>query len=174
LIREGAVFVAAAASSAASALSQPALSFFEDEFKWSRKKSVVVFGLILFAAATFPIFLKGSLDEMDFWAGTLGIVVLAFFEMVIFFWIFGAEKAWAEITRGAHIRIPRIFFYLMKYVTPVLLLIILVVWGYQQLPVVLAKSGIELWITRAFLLLLLVAFLVAVSRVLKKGEGGQS
>ena len=100
------------------ALSQPALAFFEDEFKWSRKKSVVVFGLILFAAATFPIFLKGSLDEMDFWAGTLGIVVLAFFEMVIFFWIFGAENAWAEITRGAHIRIPRVFFYLMKYVTP--------------------------------------------------------
>jgi hypothetical protein len=104
---------------------------------------------------------------MDFWAGTLGIVVLAFFEMVIFFWIFGAENAWAEITRGAHIRIPRAFFYLMKYVTPVLLLIILVVWGYQQLPQVLAKRGIELWATRAFLVLLFLGFCFAASRVLK-------
>jgi SNF family Na+-dependent transporter len=154
------------------ALSQPTLAFFEDEFKWTRKKSVWVFGLILFVSALFPIFLKGSLDEMDFWAGTLGIVVLAFFEIVIFFWIYGAENAWAEITRGAHIRIPRAFFYLMKYVTPVLLLIILVVWGYQQLPVVLGKKGIELWVTRLFLLVLLAGFCYAVSRVLKITKGG--
>ena len=154
------------------ALSQPTLAFFEDEFKWTRKKSVWVFGLILLVSASLPIFLKGSLDEMDFWAGTLGIVVLAFFEMVIFFWIYGAENAWAEITRGAHIRIPRAFFYLMKYVTPALLLIILVIWGYQQLPVVLGKKGIELWVTRLFLLALLAGFCYAVSRVLKITKGG--
>jgi len=154
------------------ALSQPTLAFFEDEFKWSRKKSVAVFGLILFLSASLPIFLKGSLDEMDFWAGTLGIVVLAFFEIVIFFWIFGAENAWAEITRGANIRIPRAFFYLMKYVTPLLLLIILAVWGYQQLPAVLARRGLELWVTRAFLVLLFAGFCLAASRVLKAGGGG--
>ena len=41
------------------------------------------------------------------------------------------DKAWAEITEGAAIRIPRIFYYMIKYVTPVSLGILLIVWTYQ-------------------------------------------
>ncbi|MEE8574168.1 MAG: sodium:calcium symporter, partial [Thermodesulfobacteriota bacterium] len=137
-------------------------SFFEDEFKWTRKKSVVVLGIVFLLSANLPIFLKGSLDEMDFWAGTFGLVILALFETIIFFWIFGADKAWAEITRGARIRIPRVFFYIMKYVTPTFLVVILVVWGYQQLPAILAKSEARVWVTRAFLLGLLLVHVYAV------------
>lgn len=144
------------------ALSQPVVAFFEDEFGWARKKSVVVLGVIFFISAQLPIFLNGALDEMDFWAGTFGLVILALFEMVIFFWIFGADRAWDEITRGAHIKVPRVFFYLMKYVTPAFLIVILAAWTWEQLPAVLAKGDAGVWAARIFLALLLVAHIIAV------------
>lgn len=150
------------------ALAQPVVAFFEDELGWERKKSVIILGALFFISAHLPIFLDGSLDEMDFWAGTFGLVVLALFEMIIFFWIFGAEKAWEEITRGAHIKIPKIFFYIMKYVTPAFLIVILIAWSYEQLPSVLAKSGVGVWITRGFLAALLIGHLAAVKYAWKR------
>ncbi|WKZ32725.1 MAG: sodium-dependent transporter [Thermodesulfobacteriota bacterium] len=152
------------------ALSQPMMAFFEDEFGWERKKSVMVLGAVFFVSAHLPIFVSGALDEMDFWAGTFGLVVLALMEVVIFFWIFGSEKAWSEITRGAHIRISRLFFYVMKYVTPAFLMIILAAWTYQQLPSVLAKSEAGVWAARAFLAALLAALVLSV-RVAWKRRG---
>ncbi|MBI5492405.1 MAG: sodium-dependent transporter [Deltaproteobacteria bacterium] len=150
------------------ALAQPVIAFLEDEFGWERKRSVVIMGAICFLSAHLPIFLSGSLDEMDFWAGTFGLVILALFEMIIFFWIFGAEKAWEEINRGARIRIPRIFFYIMKYVTPAFISVILIAWGYQQLPEVISKGDGGAWATRVFLLLLLAVNIAAVELIWKK------
>ncbi|MBI5233577.1 MAG: sodium-dependent transporter [Deltaproteobacteria bacterium] len=150
------------------ALAQPVVAFFEDEFGWPRKRSVIALGVIFFISAHLPIFINGALDEMDFWAGTFGLVVLAFMEMVIFFWIFGAERAWAEITHGAKIPIPRIFFYIMKYATPVFLIVILAAWSYQQLPAVLSKGGGGVWTARVFLAGLLSIHVLAVRWVWKK------
>ncbi len=144
------------------ALSQPVIAFLEDEFGWVRKKSVTALGIFFLITAPMAIFLKGSLDEMDFWVATFALIILALFEMIIFFWILGAERAWEEITRGAHIKVPRLFFYLMKYIIPGFLVIILVSWCWQQLPSVLAKSGTGIWITRGFLAALLVFHFVMV------------
>lgn len=144
------------------ALSQPAVAFFEDEFGWTRKKSVITLGVIFFVSAFIPIFIKGGLDEMDFWAGTYLLSVLALFEIVLFFWIFGAEKAWEEINRGARIAIPRVFFYIMKYVTPLFLALILGFWTFDKLPGVLAGGGVGVWITRGFLVGLLVLHVFAI------------
>ena len=144
------------------ALSQPAIAFFEDEFDWPRKKSVWALGIFFIVSVPLPMFVKGSLDELDFWVGTFALVILALFEMVLFFWVFGAEKAWGEITRGAHIRIPRVFFYLMKYVTPIFLIIILIAWGTQSLPKILAAGGTGVWAARGYLVGLLILHIVAV------------
>lgn len=150
------------------ALSQPVVAFFEDEFGWERKKAVITLGVFFFATAHLPIFVNGSLDEMDFWAGTFGLVILALFEMILFFWIFGADNAWEELMRGAKLRIPRVFFYIMKYVTPAFLIVILVAWTYEQLPSVLSKTEAGVWITRGFLALLLLAHVIAVRAAWKK------
>ena len=144
------------------------VAFFEDELGWARKKSVIVIGVLFFAVAHLPMFVSGSLDEMDFWAGTFGLVILALMEMIIFFWIFGADKAWDEITRGAHIRIPRVFFYLMKHVTPTFLIVILIAWSYEQLPAVLARGDGAVWGTRFFLFGLLLLNVIAVRIAWKK------
>jgi SNF family Na+-dependent transporter len=150
------------------ALSQPVVAFFEDEFDLTRKRSVTILGAFLFSSAHLAIFLKGSLDEMDFWAGTFGLVVLAFFEIIVFFWIFDSRAAWEEIMRGSKIKIPRIFYYIMKYVTPLFILIILLAWGYEQLPAIIAKADRNIWVTRGFLFALLVAHAVAVKFAWKR------
>ena len=153
------------------ALSQPAIAFFEDEFKWSRKKSVTCLGIMFLVTVPVPMFFRGALGELDFWVGTFALVLLALFEIVIFFWAFGAEKAWDEITRGSSIKVPRAFFYLMKYVTPLFLIIILGVWGYQQLSTVLAKEGTGIWVARMFLILFLAFHIFAVRLAWeKRGE----
>lgn len=144
------------------ALSQPAIAFLEDEFGWRRERSVKVLAVGFFVSAHLPMFINGALDEMDFWAGTFGLVVLALFEVVIFFWVFGPESAWSEIGRGAHINIPGVFYYIMKYITPAFLIVILVSWGYNQLPQVLAKGDAGVWIARAFLIGLLIIHIIAV------------
>ncbi len=144
------------------ALSQPVISFLEDEFNWKRKKAVFWLGVFFLATVTLPMFVKGALDELDFWVATFALVILALFEMVIFMWVLGGERAWEEINRGAHIKIPRIFFYLMKYVTPVFLIIILFAWGYQDLPKILGKSGAGVWAARGFLAILFIAHILIV------------
>ncbi len=153
------------------ALSQPAIAFFEDEFGWSRKKSVTALMIIFVVSVPVPMFIKGGLDEMDFWAGTFGLVILALFELVIFMWIFDSERAWEEITRGAHIRVPRLFFYLMKYVTPLFLVVILIAWSYEHLPEVLAKEDGGIWLTRGFLITLFILHILAIRWAWRKKTG---
>ena len=150
------------------ALSQPILAFLEDEFSWSRGRSVKALGILFIIAVPLPMFVKGSLDELDFWVATFALVFLALFEMVLFFWVFGADKAWHEITRGAHIKVPRVFYYLMKYVTPLFLIVILCAWSYQELPKVLTKEGFGIWAARGFLAVLLVIHIGAVKVAWKK------
>lgn len=112
------------------AMGQPIIAFLEDEFKFSRKKAVGILAMVVFLAVHLVVFyLKyGFLDEMDYWAGTFGLVVFALIETVLFIWVFGPEKAWAEINDGGDIKIPRAFFYLMKFVTPVVLFGIMIWW----------------------------------------------
>lgn len=126
------LFVAGLTSSVA--LAQPAIAFFEDELGWSHRRALRTVWGFLAIAGHIPMLglTAGALDELDFWAGTVGLALFAFAEIVVFFWIFGADKAWAEIHVGAEERIPRVFFYIMKYVTPAALLIILAAWLWQQ------------------------------------------
>lgn len=126
------LFLAGLTSSVA--MAQPLMAFLQEEFKIERKKAAwLVGGLILFLVQPVILFLKhGFLDEMDFWIGTLGLVVFAIIEVILFYWVFGARNAWTEITCGAAMRLPRFFYPIMKYVTPVYLLILLGFWFLQD------------------------------------------
>lgn len=154
------------------ALMQPLIAFFEDEFGLSRKKSVLITAGIVFFSAHLVIFLNRSLDEMDFWAGTIGVVFFGLLEMVLFMWIFGGERAWEEINRGGLIRIPRIYYYIMRYVTPVFLLILLTVWAKEYVPKIVAETHWTVWVTRFYLiaLFLFLTLLVFVSEKRKVRE----
>jgi SNF family Na+-dependent transporter len=111
-------------------LAQPAVAFLEDEFNISRKKAVFIFAAVAFLLCQPAIFFlkHGVVDELDFWGGTFFLVVFAAIETILFAWIFGMDKAWDEIHKGADMRVPRIYKFIIKYITPVFLFFILGMW----------------------------------------------
>ena len=60
-----------------------------------------------------------------FWVGTFCIFVLATVQIICFGWIWGIKNGAAELDQGALIRIPRLFLFVMKWVAPVYLLVVL-------------------------------------------------
>ncbi|MBM3984317.1 MAG: sodium:calcium symporter [Planctomycetes bacterium] len=122
----GLLFFAAITSSLA--MGQPIMAFLQDEFGMTRRGSALAFGgVLLTLAVPVAIFHEASFNaEFDYWAGTFMLVVFAFFETILFGWVFGMDKGWAELKSGAELAVPRIFFFVIKYVTPLMLLAILV------------------------------------------------
>ena len=113
---------------------QPAIAFLEDEFKLTRHQSVAILGAFTFLACQPAIWFldKGVLDMMDFWAGTFMIVVFATGEVIIFSWIYGVDKGFEEMHHGADLRVPGAFKFIIKYVTPLYLIILLAAWFWQD------------------------------------------
>ena len=120
----GLLFFAGITSSLA--MGQPAIAFLEDEFGWARKKAAIGFGIctLLLSLVCILLFPGGAFDEFDFWTGTFALVVFALCEAIIFAWIFGMDRAWEEITRGADMKVPRLFRFVIRYVTPSFLLVV--------------------------------------------------
>lgn len=118
----GLLFFAGITSSLA--MGQPIMAFIGDEYKISRQRGAVLFGIATFILGFICVWLYpgGSFDEFDFWTGTFSLVVFALFESVVFAFIFGIDKGWEEINRGSDIRIPYIFKFVIKYITPAFIL----------------------------------------------------
>jgi SNF family Na+-dependent transporter len=110
------------------ALAQPAMAFLQDELKLTRKRAaMVVAAIMLFGAIPVIVYYhRGYLDEFDFWAGALLLLVFSLIESILFFWVFGAKKAWDEMRKGEQMRLPRFYFPIMKFVVPLLLIVILI------------------------------------------------
>ncbi|MCK9571962.1 MAG: sodium-dependent transporter [Candidatus Omnitrophica bacterium] len=127
-------------------LAQPAVAFLEDEFDISRKKAVYILGIAAFILSQPVIFFlgRGVVDELDFWGGTFFLVVFALIETLLFAWVFGMDKAWDEIHRGADMRVPKIYKFIIKYVTPLFLFFILGSWFWQELMPKMSMQNIAL------------------------------
>jgi SNF family Na+-dependent transporter len=168
------LFIAGITSSVA--LTQPAIAFLEDEFKWKREKAViVVFSVLVTCTAAVIAFFKfGFLDELDFWAGTFGLVLFAAMEIVLFSWIFRIKKGWEEMHKGADLKLPRIFKFILKYITPVYLLVLLGYWFYKDaIKEFLMKGKPEanhpyLWGARILIVAVLLVALVLIRKAWNK------
>jgi len=122
------LFFAAFTSSVA--VAQPVMAFFQDELKAPRVKATIWLAL-LWTLGFIPVVLwykYGVLDELDFWAGTAGLALLALVEVLIFAWVYGLERGWEELERGSLMKVPRLFKYVIAYVTPAALALILGGW----------------------------------------------
>jgi hypothetical protein len=118
----GLLFFAGITSSLAMGL--PFMNLMQDRFQWTRQKSAWTFGVLTLILGLPTVFFyeQGVLDEYDYWAGSVALVLFALGEIILFAWVFGMDKGWKEITEGADIQIPIFFKYITKYITPVLLL----------------------------------------------------
>jgi len=126
------LFIAGATSSVAQA--SPTIAFLQDEFGWKRKSAATAVAAVGFSLAIFHVlfFRMGVLDEWDYWAGTFGLVIFAAVEIFLFSFIFGISAGWKQLHEGADIKIPAIFKPIMKWVTPLFLLVLLGWWGVTE------------------------------------------
>ena len=168
------LFIAGVTSSVA--LASPAIAFFEDEFHWKRSKSVnIVFAAMVVCTTLVIVFFKyGFLDELDYWAGTFGLVVFATIEIIIFGWVFGIRNAWDEMHKGADLKVPAIFKLIIKYVTPLYLIGMLIIWGYQEAfnKFIMRETDKTdqpyLWLARGLMLIVLIVAMVLVKKAWDK------
>jgi SNF family Na+-dependent transporter len=126
------LFVAGVTSSIS--LAAPAISFLEDEFNLSRKEASIIFAVITFILCQPAIFFLGNgvVDEMDFWGVSVCLVIFATVEIILFGWVYGMDKAWQQLHIGSDIKIPKIYRFIIKYITPLMLITILTVWVVQK------------------------------------------
>lgn len=96
------------------------IGFLTDEFKWKHKPAAWSFGIIVLALEmpTVLFFQYGIFYEYDYWAGTVSLVIFALLESILFAWAFGIKKGWREITANAEIKVPVIYKFIIKFVTP--------------------------------------------------------
>lgn len=129
----GLLFLAAVTSSLS--MLQPAIAFFEEGFGLGRKASMALLGMITGTGALLVVYFTQNavaLDVMDFWVGSALLIVLALFEVLLFGWVFGAERGLEEANRGSDIRVPSFFGPIIRYVCPTYLIVILVAFAYQN------------------------------------------
>jgi SNF family Na+-dependent transporter len=160
------------------ALCSPAMAFLQDQMKMSRQKAALIVGAVLLLCGL-PVVLflgHGFLDEMDFWAGEFGLVVFAMIEVILFAWVFGMKRAWAEIHDGADIQVPSVFRFIIQYITPVYLIGLILFWGIQDgIPILLMRGKPEadipyLWGARIMMFGLTAISIILIARAYKRGS----
>lgn len=135
------LFIAGITSSVA--MVQPLIAFLKEQFKISHDKATFIVFIGTFISTHLIVFFLqyGFLDELDYWAGTFFLVVIGFLEVVIFAWIWGMDKGWEEINKGADLKVPKFFYPVIKYVTPLYIFSILIYWGITDaIPTLLMKN----------------------------------
>ncbi len=170
------LFLAAVTSSLS--MLQPAIALLEEGLGLGRRAAVAVLSFVTAVGSAFVVFFSEgliALETFDFWVGTFAIYLLATFQVIVFGWILGVEKGFEELRRGAEIRIPEFFKFIIKYVSPVYLLIIFFAWCYQEF----LASGVALqklktsYIVQAsvaFILLVTLFFGLLVAQSVKRWE----
>jgi SNF family Na+-dependent transporter len=120
----GLLFIAGITSSLA--MSTPTIAFLKDEFNLSRQKAALVLGgtLLLWGLPTVFFYSKGVFDEYDFWAGNMSLFFFGMMETILFAWVFKMKNGWREMNHAADLKLPKIFYFITKYITPVLLIVI--------------------------------------------------
>ena len=165
------LFIAGITSSVA--ILQPMIAFLEDEFGFDRKTAVGLTSVIVFVGAQAVIFLARFLDELDFWAGTFFVIVLGLTELIIFYWLYDAKKAWEEIKRGGLIKVPSLYYYVVRYITPLFLVGLLISFVINNF--FASKGGetpVTIWFARFYLVGLYVFLSILVFLAEKRKSQG--
>jgi NSS family neurotransmitter:Na+ symporter len=171
------LFVAGITSSVS--LLQPTIAFLEDELNLNRQSAVMLLGTVGFFVTSFVILTLrfGTLDEMDFWAGTVLPVISATIMVILFAYVLGVRRGFEEMHRGADMNVPVIYKFIIRYVTPFYLIVILAVWGYQEWVSLILMRNITdptrflfVLITRIVLLALLGTILLLILKADRRGR----
>ncbi len=127
------LFLAAITSSVT--MLHPGISLLEEGFHMKRRNSVFTlfgFTLILTMGILYYNYDFTALDYTDFWVGTLFIYILATIQVIAYGWKIGPKVAREHAQKGSLWEIPKIFDFVIKYITPGFLLLVMIVFIYQS------------------------------------------
>lgn len=172
------LFIAGLTSSVA--LASPAMAFLQEEFGVDRRRVARWLGVVaaVLGLANIWWYAGGFLGEWDFWAGTFGLVVFAWIEICLVRFAFGLGPFWDELHRGSSIRVPIVFRYVIGWVTPACLTVLLLWWGWVEALPALRMDGVPAeqlaarWWARGALILMLVTWLVLIRVSVKRRSTG--
>ena len=136
------LFVAAIAASVA--MLQPCIAFLEEGFGLKRRASAACLGIVTALGCGFVLYFskgKVALNTFDFWVGTFLIFLLATVQTILYGWILGIERGNRELHAGANIRVPYFIQYMLKYITPLYLFVILFTFCFYNLADQLAAAA---------------------------------
>ena len=126
-----------AAVTSSIALTESAVSTFEDEIGWSRRKSIAVIGIIMIALGTLSCLGYGPLafvkiigmqflDFFDFLTNSVMMPIAAMMTSIFVSKVVGIDRIEEEIRHGeAAFRRKKIFVVMIKYLCPIFAMIIL-------------------------------------------------
>jgi neurotransmitter:Na+ symporter, NSS family len=129
------LFLAAITSSLS--MLQPAKAFFEESLGLSRVRATTFVSVLCLGGNLFVLWFSKdlvALDTLDFWVGTFMIFVVAGTQIICFGWVFGVDKGLELAHEGAQMRIPRVFRFIIKYVSPLYLLTIFIGFCVKNVP----------------------------------------
>lgn len=117
-----------ASITSAVSVSQPFIAFLSNNYDWSQKKSsYFIFATVLVMSLPCILFFdKGVFDQYDFWGGTIALFTFAMLEAIAFSWVMGINKGWGMINDHGDIKMPNFYKFVLKYITPTMLIIIFV------------------------------------------------
>ena len=126
-----------AAVTSSIALTESAVSTFEDELHWDRKKSTVIMGLIMIILGTLSCLGYGPLagvtiigmqflDFFDFLTNSVMMPIAAMATCLLVSRVIGVNKLEEEVTQdGQPFRRKHIFRFMIRYLCPIFAIIIL-------------------------------------------------
>lgn len=179
------LFLAALTSSLS--MLQPAIALLEEGLGLKRKASVALLGFITAVGSAFIVYFSRdlmALDTIDFWIGTFSIYVLATVQVILFAWVLGVDRGFEELRRGAEIRIPTFFKFVIKYVSPVYLITIFAFWCYREFvavpddPTKLTRLQ-QIWANPvamcsiAFIVVIVVLFALLIAQSVRRWEAAE-
>jgi SNF family Na+-dependent transporter len=129
------LFLAAITSSLS--MLQPSKAFFEEALGIGHRAATWMVSGICVLGNLFVLWFSQrliALDTIDFWVGSVLIFVVAGTQIICFGWVFGAKKGFELAHEGARIRIPRFIRFITKWVSPVYLIVIFVLFCLYSAP----------------------------------------
>jgi neurotransmitter:Na+ symporter, NSS family len=129
------LFLAAITSSLS--MLQPSKAFFQEALGIGNKAATTVVTAICILGNLFVLYFSRNLmalDTIDFWVGTFLIFVVAGTQIILFGWVFGAEKGFKYAHEGAHMKIPGFIRFITKWVSPVYLIGVFALFCYVNAP----------------------------------------
>lgn len=161
------LFIAAITSSIS--MYQPSLAFFRESLGWDKRKATTLMVAICVIASFLVMYYSKDgifWSTIDDWVGTFMIFVLAMVQIICFSWVFGIERGWKEAHVGAHMNIPWFYKFIMKWVTPLYLIVVFAAFCWQNLGGWIRSVAEEPLRQGAMVLILCTIFVLVVCTVI--------